>query len=123
VVVEGELDDERREDDRREDDDHHFDGLAVPLHGGVGTYRAIACARRLTSAPRFSRSASIGRPGRSASVKSQAMISRSSYRPSWSSVSRPPRPLTGTPSSPMNAAGTRGAAPGADTAAASSCSR
>ena len=54
--------------------------------------RAIAWARRLTSEPRFSRSASIGRPGRSASVNSQARHSRSSYLPSCSRSAGRERP-------------------------------
>ena len=46
-------------------------------------YSASAWARRLTSEPRFSRRASMGRPGReSSSVNSQASFSRSSQPPS-----------------------------------------
>ena len=51
-------------------------GLLTVLHEYA--YSAIAWARRLTSEPRFSRSASMGRPGRFRSRWSQAMISRSS---------------------------------------------
>ena len=69
---------------------------------------AIACARRLTSEPRFSRRASIGRPGRvSSAVKSHSRISRSSQPPSENSVSRPGTPLTISPSR-ISSAGTAG---------------
>jgi geranylgeranyl diphosphate synthase type I len=67
---------------------------------------AMAWARRLTSEPRFSRSASMGRPGsESSGVNSQARIAASSYPPSWSTVSTPGTPLTTRPSW-ISAAGT-----------------
>ena len=69
-----------------------------PLRRLTSLRYTIAWARRLTSEPRFSRSASIGRPGRSSSVNSQAMHSRSSYPPSCRTVSSPGRPLTTRPS-------------------------
>ncbi len=80
-----------------------FERDGVPVNTGNASVQpptsASACARRLTSEPRFSRRASMGRPGSvSSGVNSQVSISRSSQPPSASRVSRPGTPLTIAPS-------------------------
>ena len=97
------------EDREREDRDA---GRSTAGRGRAWVQKPMACARRLTSEPRFSRSASIG-PAGQVGVEEQPGDALAVVVPAVVQQGQQARqPLDDEPSSSRNAAGTRGPAPG-----------